>query len=320
MNNPLYNERKSQWSRSDVAKAWWKACRPPFYIATLVPLFLGYVLAGKDTGQWNNFIFSGVLLVSFALHLCANLANDLFDFLQGTDNEQNIGGSGALVSGKISQRALTLVLIFLYALVFILTFAGWWITGLGWLWAISLFAAFSSLFYVAPPIKYGYHALGELFVFLNMGLVMVVGTYYCLTGNFSSRALALSLPVGLMVAGILYYQSLPEIESDKAAGKGTLVGALGAVRAVFLFTLWWPGIWFLLLTLWLAGACSWPVLIAIILCLPLHLRVCSLVGKVAGSGAAGAGADWLGLDAHGKFVRIMYLLCGLCLIWAVAVS
>ncbi|MDR1242523.1 MAG: prenyltransferase [Deltaproteobacteria bacterium] len=301
-----------QWSCAEKAKAWWKALRPPFYIASLVPLLLGYALAGKDTGQWNNFIFSGVLLVSFALHLAANLANDLFDYLQGTDNTDTIGGSGGLVSGKISPREITCVLIFLYLLVFVLTWVGSRLTGLGLLWLITLFAVFSSLFYVAPPIRYGYRALGELFVFLNMGVIMVEGSYYCLTGSFSSRALALSLPVGFMVAGILYFQSLPEIETDQAMGKHTLAGVLGPVRAVFLFTLWWPVIWLLLFTLWLTGACSWPVLAAIALCLPLHWRVCTLVHKASG--------DWLTLDAYGKFVRMMYLACGIGLIWAVAVS
>ncbi|MDR2825538.1 MAG: prenyltransferase [Deltaproteobacteria bacterium] len=312
----LFHSQKSlQWSRADIARAWWKALRPPFYIVTLIPLLLGYILAGKDTGQYNNFIFSGVLLVSFALHLAANLANDLFDYLQGTDNAETIGGSGALVSGKISPRELSCVLILLYTLVLILTFVGFQITGLKLLWLITLFAGLSSFFYVAPPIKYGYRALGELLVFLNMGLVMVVGCYYCLTGGFSARVLALALPVGFMVAGILYFQSLPEIETDKAAGKLTLVGLLGPVRAVFLFYLWWPVIWLLLLTLWLSGACSWPVLPAIFLCLPLHLRVCSLVCKVASDNHSG---NWLSLDAHGKFVRIMYLICGICLILATA--
>jgi 1,4-dihydroxy-2-naphthoate octaprenyltransferase len=311
--NKLFSRSgRRQWSGAERAKAWWKALRPPFYIATLVPLFLGYVLAGKDTGQWNNFIFSGVLLVSFALHLTANLANDLFDYLLGTDSAGSIGGSGGLVSGKISPREITYVLIFLYLLVFALTLAGYRLTGLRLLWLITLFAAFSSLFYVAPPIKYGYRALGELFVFLNMGVVMVAGSYYCLTGSFSSRALALSLPVGFMVAGILYFQSLPEIETDKSMGKRTLAGVLGPVRAVFLFTLWWPVIWLLLFTLWLTGACSWPVLAAIALCLPLHLRGCILVHNASG--------DWLALDAYGKFVRMMYLACGIGLIWAVAVS
>jgi 1,4-dihydroxy-2-naphthoate octaprenyltransferase len=299
-------------SRGEIARAWWKALRPPFYVVTLVPLFLGYVLAGKDTGQWNSFIFSGALLVSLALHLAANLANDLFDYLLGTDSTDSIGGSGALVSGTISPRALVCALIFLYAAVLALTFLGVRLTGLKLLWPISLFAALSSFFYVAPPVKYGYRALGELFVFLNMGLLMVAGTYYCLTGAFSFRAVALALPVGFMVAGILYYQSLPEIESDRAAGKKTLAGVLGPVRAVFLFSLWWPLIWLLLFTLWLAGACSWPVLIAILLCLPLHWRVCSLVARADG--------DWLALDAHGKFPRLMYLVCGSCLIWAVAVA
>lgn len=72
------------------------------------------------------------------------------------------------------------------------------------------------------PHKYGHRAMGELFVFVNIGTVMVTGTSYTLTGVFSMKALVLSIPVGLMVAGILHFQSLPEIEIDKASGKNTL--------------------------------------------------------------------------------------------------
>ncbi len=50
-----------------------------------------------------------------------------------------------------------------------------------------LFSAFSSYFYVAPPIRYGYHGLGELFVGINMGPVMVAGTYWVVAGAPASN-------------------------------------------------------------------------------------------------------------------------------------
>ncbi|MCL1889407.1 MAG: prenyltransferase [Desulfovibrionaceae bacterium] len=293
----------------ETFKAWWQASRPPFYIATLIPLVLGYLAAAREHGPPDPLIFCGALLVCFFLHLTANLGNDLFDHLQGTDTHANIGGSRVLQEGKISPRRLGQVIAVCYILAFALTGLGVFLTGLRLLWLLTSFGAFSSFFYVAPPIRYGYRALGELFVFLNMGLIMVEGVYYALSGAFSAQVLALAVPVGLMVAAILYYQSLPEIESDKAMGKNTLAGRLGPEKAFFLFGLWWPAIWTLMGMLFLCGLCSWKTLPGIALCLPLHLKACRKLKQ--------AGGDWFSLDRYGYLTRLMYLICGLSLILGV---
>jgi 1,4-dihydroxy-2-naphthoate octaprenyltransferase len=297
-------------SRREIFMAWWQAARPPFYIATLIPLLVGLLAAARD-GYSNTPVFCGALLTCFLLHLCANLGNDLFDHLQGTDNApDSIGGSRVLQEGKISARQLTLAVTACYILALFLTVLGVWVTGLKGLFPIVLFGMFSSFFYVAPPIRYGYRALGELFVFLNMGLLMVAGTYYALSGKISLPVLALSLPVGMMVAGILYFQSLPEIESDQRAGKKTLANVLGPEKAFFLFKLWWPGIWLILLVLFLSGLCSWSILPGAALCLPLHLKACRKLDEVRG--------EWLALDKYGYLTRLMYFICGLSLALAVA--
>lgn len=297
-------------TRPEILRAWWRAARPPFYIATLIPLFLGYFAARNDAGDLSALVMTGVLLVGFLLHLAANLANDLYDYLLGTDTGETIGGSRGLQEGSISVPQLRRALAACYGLAACFTLLGVWLTGLWGLFFIALFGALAGYCYVAPPVRYGYRALGELFAFLSMGLVMTCGAYYALTGEVSSRVLALSIPVGLMVAGILYYQSLPEIETDAAAGKTTLAVALGPVKAVFLFKLWWPAVWTLILTLYLADLLAWPALLGIALGLPLHFKACARLDA--------AGGDWLGLDRYGKYVRLMYLAAGLGMLVGVA--
>ena len=301
---------KPELTRQDLLKAWWKAARPPFYIATLIPLFLGYFAARNDVGSPSALVMTGVLLVGFLLHLAANLANDLYDYLLGTDTQETIGGSRGLQDGSITVPQLRLALLACYGGTAFFTVLGVWITGLWGLLFIALFGALASYYYVAPPLKYGYRAMGELFVFLSMGLVMTGGSYYALAGSLESYVLALSIPVGLMVAGILYYQSLPEIETDAAMGKKTLVGLLGPEKAVFLFKLCWPLVWLLLITLWLADLIAWPVLVGIVLSIPLHKKACAKVDN--------AGGDWFSLDQYGKYVRMMYFLAGLFMLIGVA--
>lgn len=300
--------------RRDVFRAWWKAARPPFYVATLVPLFLGYYAAKNDVAEPSLLVFTGVLLVGFLLHLAANLANDLYDYLLGTDTQESIGGSRGLQDGTITVNQLRLALLACYWLTAFFTVLGVWLTGLWGLFVIALFGALASYYYVAPPIMYGYRAMGELFVFISMGLVMTCGSYYALAGEMESYVMALSIPVGLMVAGILYYQSLPEIESDAAMGKKTLVGVLGPEKAVFLFKLWWPIVWLLIITLYLADLLAWPALLGVILSIPLHKKACLKVNAVTGA----APVDWFSLDRYGKYVRIMYFVAGLFMLAGVA--
>lgn len=243
----------------------------------------------------------------------ANFANDLFDHILGVDGGDNIGGSRVIQNGSISPRQLSVALMLLTpatlavgGLLIAMTPAGLRCA----LWAASLFAVASAIFYVAPPLRYGHRALGELFVCLNMGFIMVCASTSLLLQVFDPRSMALALPIGLMVAGVLYYQSLPEIETDFAAGKHTLANRLGKDKAALVFRLWWPAVWLLLLNLWAAGLAGWPVALAL-LGLPFYLRACRHI-EAAGSG------DWLPLDAYGHLVRKCYLLSGAALIAGVA--
>lgn len=297
-------------------RAWWQACRPPFFITAAIPVTLALAFAFRLQGnlsprQWGIYC---LLLVGCFLGLTiANFANDLFDHILGVDEGENIGGSRVIQSGLISPRGLSTALLLLIPAT--LAVGAALIGGSPpqlrpGLWAATLFAVASAVFYVAPPIRYGHHALGELFVGLNMGLIMVSAGVTLLLERFDPRSPALALPVGLMVAGVLYYQSLPEIETDPAAGKHTLASSLGKEKAAFLHKLWWPAVWVLLLNLWAAGLAGWPVLLAL-LGLPFHLKACGLIA------ATGAG-DWLPLDAHGHLTRKVYLISGAALILGVA--
>ena len=154
---------------------------------------------------------------------------------------------------------------------------------------------------MAPPIRYGYHGLGELLVGINMGPIMVVGTYWVIAGQPAWRPLYVSIPVGLMVASILYYQSLPDMSTDFAAGKQTLALMLGRkgsmIGLVIFFALIYASImvlvYFGILT-WIAGLCIFTI--------PLFLKLLVLVNRTG---------NWILLDRYGKYVRMLYFINGL---------
>jgi 1,4-dihydroxy-2-naphthoate polyprenyltransferase len=288
----------------DLVRAWLQASRLPFYVATFIPLFIGWVLAIRQQGQIRPGRFLLVFLGSFMVHLSTNLANDYFDHLVGVDSGESIGGSRVIQEGKIAPRTMYQVIVGLYLLalgVALIVILGFKI----YLLAVPIFfAGFSSYFYVAPPVRYGYHGLGELFVGINMGPIMVVGTYWVITGHPDRVPLLVSIPVGIMVALILYYQSLPDMKTDEAAGKYTLAVKLGEKGAFWGLILFFFFLYLSLSLLIIYGFLSnWSL--TFLITVPIMIKVIHLVLKTE---------NWQFLDQFGPYVRMIYFLIGLAIL------
>lgn len=122
------------------AQVWWRACRPPFFIVDFIPVGLGFALAARDLGYWPWELCLLVLLGCFFLHTVANIANDLFDYLEGVDTEETIGGTHVIQNGWISPRQISLAIIGL--IIGTVVVGGWLIANSGqtWLWGPVAFA------------------------------------------------------------------------------------------------------------------------------------------------------------------------------------
>jgi 1,4-dihydroxy-2-naphthoate octaprenyltransferase len=293
--------------KRETLRAWYQASRPPFFVATFIPLALGGGFAAQR-GSWDAGLFLLVAFGCFLVHLATNLSNDYYDHLAGADSGASIGGSRVIQQGKIGSRAIGRALLLLYGGTFLMASAFIVARQLWGLIPLVLFALASSYCYVAPPVRYGYHGLGELFVGINMGPVMLLTAEWALAGSPSREAFLVSLPVGVMVASILYYQSLPDRETDAAIGKRTLAVRLGRSGAIAglvgFFTLILGGI----AALVAAGIVSPWGLTAFSTLVPMTI----LLGIVVKT------QDWVELDHHGGYVRMIYFGCGLALILGVA--
>jgi 1,4-dihydroxy-2-naphthoate octaprenyltransferase len=60
----------------------------------------------------------------------------------------------------------------------------------------------------------GYSGLGELEVFIFMGPIMVIGSYYVQTKSLAWTPLLVSLPIGLLVMAILHANNLRDVVQD----------------------------------------------------------------------------------------------------------
>jgi len=295
--------------KSGKLGAWYQAGRPPFFVATLIPLVLGGVVAHLH-GGWNTTRWLVVLFASFLVHLSTNLANDYYDHKSGADAGQSIGGSRVVQEGKITPEELCNAMILFYGAAALCGLWILWDSGVWWLLPLMLFSFCSSLFYTAPPIRYGYLGLGELAVGINMGPVMVVGCAAALSGRLLPQAIWLSVPVGIMVASILFYQSLSDIEPDLAVGKLTLaarLGKRGAIRGMRLFMIAALGS---VAALVAAGALNPVVLLSLVTVVPAF-QVDRMIRRTR---------DWKELHDRGGKVRLIYLINGTILIVAAAMS
>jgi len=97
-------------------------------------------------------------------------------------------------------------------------------------WTILLIGvpgACAGYFYAAPPLKLAYKAMGVITVFIFMGPVMVMGTFFAMTLTTSLAAFTISIPVGMLAAGIMHINDLRDYEGDLQHRKRTLTTLLG---------------------------------------------------------------------------------------------
>ena len=103
-----------------------------------------------------------------------------------------------------------------------------------------------------------------------------------------------------MVAGILYFQSIPDMETDEAVGKKTITVRLGKEGAYTGLVVQWIVVYLLIISL-AAGRILSPFVIISLFTIPILVRVLRIMPTVP---------DWQELDRHGHYIRKMYLING----------
>lgn len=223
-------------ARVGAVVLWIRALRAPFFQAVLVPLALGTAVAWCQTGRFHLGYFLLALVGVLFIHAGTNLANDYFDHKSGADalNREYTrfsGGSRVIQEGSIRPGAILGVSLTCFGLgavigLYLAYARGWEILVIG---AIGIASGY---FYTASPIRIGYRGWGELLTGLNCGPLVVLGAYYVQAQAFSWEALLASLPVGLLIAAILYVNQFSDYAADKAANKANLVVRTGPEKAL----------------------------------------------------------------------------------------
>jgi len=203
-----------------------QATRPRTLGISLTPVLFGAGWA-YQRDEFNLLILCLTLASAVCLQITANYANDLFDFLQGTDGKDRLGPPRVTALGIFSPETMGLLTLLSAGLAVLFGFPLVLKGGIPIL-CIGLTALVAAVAYTAGPYPLGKHGLGELFVFLYFGPAAVLGTYYLQAGpQLLPEHLLTGCAVGMLGISLLSVNNLRDYPTDKAAGKRTLTVRYG---------------------------------------------------------------------------------------------
>jgi 1,4-dihydroxy-2-naphthoate octaprenyltransferase len=165
-----------------------------------------------------------------ALHASVDLLNDYWDYKRHIDTETKrtkfSGGTGVLPEGLLKPTQVYragLILLIVGSLI-----GAFFIYERGVTIAIILgFAIISIYFYSTRIVDSG---LGEVFVAIK-GTMIVLGTYFVQNSHITVEPTLAGIVSGILSATVLFVNSFPDYDADKAHGRKTLVIVLGKAKA-----------------------------------------------------------------------------------------
>ncbi len=246
--------------------------------ASTMSVAFGTILALTIGGATFDFVLFLLSFVGMALlQVGANMLNDVYDYRNGIDTQVN-PASGAVVRGWLTPRqalggAAMCLLIGSAIGFYIVSRIGLPILVLG---AIGVLGA---ILYTWGPWPLKYHALGDLAVFLNFGVLGALGAWTVQTGHLSWVPAVWAVPMSLLVIAILHSNNWRDICSDTDGRIRTVASFLGdagsqTYQRVLLFAPFTIIALLVLLTHVTALAPRMPVTFLItLLALPLAIRL-----------------------------------------------
>jgi 1,4-dihydroxy-2-naphthoate octaprenyltransferase len=213
-------------ARPSGVRLWILAARPRTLPAAIAPVLVGTAAGVADGRSLRLLPFLAALAGALLIQIATNFANDYSDFHRGADTHERLGPTRVTQAGLISPAAVLRAIVITFGLATLVGAYLVWVGG--WpIVAIGVASIICALAYTGGPWPYGYHGLGEIFVFVFFGLVAVGGSAYLQTDTLTPLALAAAVPVGLLITNILVVNNLRDLETDRAARKHTLAVLMG---------------------------------------------------------------------------------------------
>ena len=216
--------------------------RIPFFTATIIPVVLGSIIAWRDIGtfHWVNFCLT--LVGALWIHAGTNMANDYFDHIVSCDELNQYptpfsGGSRVIQEKMMSPRGELLFSLICFSLGGSIGLYLNYVSGGYVILVLGVVGVFLGFFHCSKFFKIYYGGFGELAVGIGFGPLMVLGSYYVQAQHISTKAFLISIPVGILIACVLFINEFPDHSADQAVGKKTLVVIFGKGKAIVYYHL-----------------------------------------------------------------------------------
>ena len=210
----------------DSTNLWIQGARPNTLPAAIAPVVVGSACAHLENSMQNNWLNSVfALIVSLALQVAVNFANDYSDGIRGTDKDRvgplRLVGSGAKKPADVKKATF---LAFGVAAVFGFVLAA---TTSWWLLLVGVLCFLAGWFYTGGKHPYGYLGFGEAFVFIFFGVVATMGTTFVINQQLTLVSFLASVVVGCLACALLAVNNLRDIAGDATSNKRTLAVRIG---------------------------------------------------------------------------------------------
>lgn len=186
----------------------------------------------------NYWIFILAILTTVGLQVLSNFANDYGDGVKGSDKnrigEARMVATGAITPNQMKNAVIVTAFITLI-IALLLIYVSFGRENFGYsvlFFGLGISAITAAIKYTVGNTAYGYHGLGDLFVFLFFGLLSVVGTNFLYTKNINPNVFLPAISVGLLSTAVLNLNNLRDRIQDKENKKNTLVVKLGKRKAL----------------------------------------------------------------------------------------
>lgn len=209
-------------------KEWLGPMRVDFLYLDVACVFLATATAIWTHGRVNAWYLVLAFVGAVCAHLSVNTLNEYFDFRSGldlmSDRTPFSGGSGTLrarpeMAPTVLRIAVTCLAITALIGLYFVFVRGWPILPLGLL-GLLVIIVYTTWITRLPLISLIVTGLG-------FGLLMVTGTYFVLTGEFTMAAVFASLPPFFLGNNLLLLNQFPDVEVDRQVGRRNLPIVIG---------------------------------------------------------------------------------------------
>lgn len=211
--------------------------RVPFLILTPACVLLGIATAVHSGVQINPLQILLVLIGAVCTHISVNAFNEYDDFKSGLDSQTQrtpfSGGSGTLPENPGMAKSALITALVTLGIVAITGIYFSWVRGIALL-PLGLLGMVVIVAYT--PWLTRIPLLCLIAPGLGFGPLMVMGTHFALTGEYSLTAFLASLIPFFLVSNLLLLNQFPDVEADKTVGRRHYPILLGRQISSYIFS------------------------------------------------------------------------------------